>query len=156
MLEKPSFLLFGLDLCSLMEAALLPPYNLEGADLWDYREEHVLSLSSALEHAVSSIKEAQKWYKRQYDKKTRTVPLRTWRLGLDPLPPRRDRQTEEALQTVAWPLPCHYCQQARCHSSQSVLPRRRTYPGALVPCVSSPTSSASWLLLVQWQPQMPR
>ena len=75
-LEKPSFLLFGVDLRSPTEAALLPPRDLEGADLSDYREELVLSLSSAREHAVSSLKEAQKRYKKQYDKKARTVPLR--------------------------------------------------------------------------------
>ena len=75
-LEKPSFLLFGVDLRSPTEAALLPTRDLEGADLSDYREELVLSLSSAREHAVSSLKEAQKRYKKQYDKKARTVPLR--------------------------------------------------------------------------------
>ena len=75
-LEKPSSLLLGVDLCSPTEAALLPPRDLEGADLSDYQEELVLSLSSACEHAVSSVGGAQMWYKRQYDKKARTVPLR--------------------------------------------------------------------------------
>ena len=36
----------------------------------------MLSLSSAREHAVSSVREAQKRYKKQYDKKARTVPFR--------------------------------------------------------------------------------
>ena len=36
----------------------------------------MLSHSSAREHAVSSVKEAQKRYKKQYDKKARTDPLR--------------------------------------------------------------------------------
>ena len=36
----------------------------------------MLSLSSAREHAVSSVQEAQKRYKKQYDKKARTDPLR--------------------------------------------------------------------------------
>ena len=75
-LEKPSFLLFRVDLRSPAEAALLPPRDLEGADLSDYQEELMLSLSSAHEHAVSSVREAQKRYKRQYDKKARAVPLR--------------------------------------------------------------------------------
>ena len=75
-LEKPSFLLFGVDLRSPTEAALLPPRDFEGADLTDYWEELVLSLSSAREHAVSSVREAQKRYKRQYDKKVRTTLLR--------------------------------------------------------------------------------
>ena len=59
-LEKPSFLLFGVDLRSPTEDALLPPRDFEEADLTDYREELVLSLSSAREHTVSSVKEAQK------------------------------------------------------------------------------------------------
>ena len=50
--------------------------TLKGADLIDYREELVLSLSSAREHIVSSVREAQKRYKRQYDKKAREIPLR--------------------------------------------------------------------------------
>ena len=32
-LEKPSFFLFGVDLHSFTEAAVLPPHDLEGADL---------------------------------------------------------------------------------------------------------------------------
>lgn len=65
-----------MDFRSPTEDALLPPCDLEGADLSDYREELVLSLSSAREHAVSSVREVQKWYKRQYDRKARAVPLR--------------------------------------------------------------------------------
>ncbi len=54
-LEKPSLLLFGVDLRSPTEVALLPPHDLERADLSDFREEFVLSLSLAREHAVSSF-----------------------------------------------------------------------------------------------------
>ena len=71
--EKPSFLLFGIDLKSPTEASLLPPDPLTPTDLDSYREELVLSLSSARELAVTSIREAQKSYKSQYDKKTNTV-----------------------------------------------------------------------------------
>ena len=66
--EKPSFLLFGIDLRSPTEAALLPPDEVHPCDLRDYREELVLSLSSARELAVESIREAQHRYKSQYDK----------------------------------------------------------------------------------------
>ena len=71
--EKPSFLLFGIDLKSPTEASLVPPDPLTPTDLGSYREELVLSLSSARELAVTSIREAQKSYKSQYDKKTNTV-----------------------------------------------------------------------------------
>ena len=74
--EKPSFLLFGVDLRSPTEAALLPPRTIESVDLTDYREELTLSLSSARELAVSSIQDAQKRYKHQYDKKARVASLR--------------------------------------------------------------------------------
>ena len=71
--EKPSFLLFGIDCKSPTEAALLSPELLEPVDVSDYREELVLSLSSARTLAASSIKEAQCRYKAQYDKKTHPV-----------------------------------------------------------------------------------
>ena len=45
--EKPSFLMFGLDLRTPTEAALLPASPLEPTDVEDYREELILSLSSA-------------------------------------------------------------------------------------------------------------
>ena len=69
--EKPSFLLFGIDLRSPTEVALLPPDTVIPCDLSDYREELMLSLSSARELAVSSIREAQGRYKRQYNKGAR-------------------------------------------------------------------------------------
>ena len=71
--EKPSFLLFEIDLKSPTEASLLPPDPLAPTDLGSYREELMLSLSSARELAVASIQEAQKSYKSQYDKRTNTV-----------------------------------------------------------------------------------
>ena len=71
--EKPSFLLFGIDLKSPTKASLVPPDPLTPTDQGSYQEELVLSLSSARELAVTSIREAQKSYKSQYDKKTNTV-----------------------------------------------------------------------------------
>ena len=74
--EKPSFLLFGIDLRSPTEASFLPPESLDPTDLGSYREELIVSLSSARELAASSIQEAQKSYKTQYDKKVRVVNFR--------------------------------------------------------------------------------
>ena len=74
--EKPSFLLFGIDLKSPTEASLLPPDSLDPTDLGSYREELILSLSSARELAVTSIQEAQKSYKAQYDKRARPIEFR--------------------------------------------------------------------------------
>ena len=54
--EKPSFLLFGVDCKSPMEAALLPPEPLEPADVSDYLEELVLSLFSAHTLAANNIR----------------------------------------------------------------------------------------------------
>ena len=71
--EKPSFLLFGIDCKSPTAATLLPPEPLEPAEVSDYRQELVLSLSSARTLAANSIKKAQRRYKAQYDKKTRPV-----------------------------------------------------------------------------------
>ena len=56
--EKPSFLLYEVDCRSPTEAALLPTEQLGLTEISDYREELILSLSSARELAVSSIKAA--------------------------------------------------------------------------------------------------
>ena len=68
--EKPSFLLFGVDLRSPTEAAFLPQSELEWTAPEDYREEVVTTLSSARALAVEAIEEAQKTYKASYDRKT--------------------------------------------------------------------------------------
>ena len=67
--EKPSYLLFGFDCRTPTEAALLPPIEWEATDMADYREELVMSLSSARELAAQSIQQAQRKYKRNYDRR---------------------------------------------------------------------------------------
>ena len=69
--EKPSFLLFGVDCRSPTEAALLPSGTVDPTDVDDYREELILSLSSARELAVTNIRAAQRRYKEQYDRKSK-------------------------------------------------------------------------------------
>ena len=69
--EKPSFLLFGWDCRSPMEAALLPiSGDAETTTVEDYQQELILSLSSARETALKSIHKAQKQYKAGYDHKS--------------------------------------------------------------------------------------
>ena len=75
--EKPSFLLFGIDCRTPSEAALLPPTHSEPIkEFTDYRQELVVSLSSARAEATKSIREAQRRYKKQYDKKQYQVELK--------------------------------------------------------------------------------
>ncbi len=69
--EKPSFLMFGVDVRTPTEAALLPPNPVEPCEVEDYREELVLSLSSARKLAAQAIQQAQKKYKTTYDRKAR-------------------------------------------------------------------------------------
>ena len=76
--EKPSFLLFGMDCRTPTEAALLPPTQLMPTEVEDYREEVILSLSSARELAAKAIQKAQKRYKTQYDRKS---TKRKYRVG---------------------------------------------------------------------------
>ena len=52
--------MFGLDLQSPTEAALLPADPLKPTDVRDYREKLILSLSSARELAETNIREEQK------------------------------------------------------------------------------------------------
>ena len=65
--EKPSYLLFGMDLRSPTEAALLSPTEIEPRDVRTCREELTISLSSARELAAQSIRQAQQKYKASYD-----------------------------------------------------------------------------------------
>ena len=58
--EKPSFLLFGIDCRTPSEAALLPQTQLEEVEEFnDYRQELVVSLSSARSEALKRIRKAQ-------------------------------------------------------------------------------------------------
>ena len=71
--EKPSFILFGLDLKSPTEATFLHPDALCLTDLYSYQEELMFSLSTACDLALSSIRQAQQNYKTQYNKGVRVV-----------------------------------------------------------------------------------
>ena len=64
--EKPFYLLFGFDCRTPSEAALLPPTEWEATNMAEYREELVVSLSSARETAAQAIQRAQK---KDYDKR---------------------------------------------------------------------------------------
>ena len=57
--EKPSFLLYGLDCRSPTEAAYLPTTDIHPIDVKDYREELMVSLTSARQIATSCIQRAQ-------------------------------------------------------------------------------------------------
>ena len=69
--EKPSFLMFGVDCRSPTEAALLPATPMEPTEVDDYREELILSLSSARKLAAANIRSSQHHYKKYYDRKAR-------------------------------------------------------------------------------------
>ena len=71
--EKPTFLLFGLDCQSPTEAALLPPHELNATS--DYREQLMLSLSSAWKLTCEMLKKAQKQYKKGSDKRCHETDL---------------------------------------------------------------------------------
>ena len=74
--EKPSFLLYGVDCRSPTEAAFLPTTEVHPMEASDYREELMLSLSSARQLTASCIQKAQGKYKKQYDRKARKSTLR--------------------------------------------------------------------------------
>ena len=67
--EKPSFLLFGVDCRSPTEVEITPPSNWNPTNVVDYREELMLSLSSARQLANETIQETQRKYKAQFDRK---------------------------------------------------------------------------------------
>ena len=76
--EKPSFLLYGMDYQYSTEGALMPPSLLKPTELTDYREEFVLSLSTARELANLYIQKAQAKYKKYHDKQAK---LSTFKIG---------------------------------------------------------------------------
>ena len=76
--EKPSFLLFGWNCRSPTEAALLPvSKDTHPTTIEDYREELVVTLSSARDTALESIRKAQRRYKGSYDRKSDHYTYRT-------------------------------------------------------------------------------
>ena len=74
--EKPSFLMFGVDLRSPTEAAIAPAEAVHGCDVTDYKQELILSLSSARELAVTNIREGQQRNKERYDQRVHTKKLK--------------------------------------------------------------------------------
>ena len=66
--EKLSFLLYGVDLRTPTEAAFLSSTPPQLTDIVDYREELMMSLTSARELAAASIRSAQQRYKKSYDR----------------------------------------------------------------------------------------
>ena len=74
--EKPSFLFFGFDCRHPTEAATLPSRSLKLTDVADYREELVLSLSTARALTAKSILKAQEHQKTGYDKRAKPSRLR--------------------------------------------------------------------------------
>ena len=74
--EKPSFLLFGFDCRHPTEAATLPTKPPSLTDISDYREELVLSLSSARALAKKSMTRAQHVQQAEYNKRSRPSKVR--------------------------------------------------------------------------------
>ena len=76
--EKPSFLLLGHDCRTPTEACYLPTTPAQVGSVEGYREELMISLTSARSLAVQAIQKAQERYKRNYDRKATytTTPMR--------------------------------------------------------------------------------
>ena len=66
--EKPSFLMFDVNLRSPTEAAFLNPSKVTPSTVEDYKKKVMLSLSSAHDLAVKAVKKSQDQYKRLYDR----------------------------------------------------------------------------------------
>ena len=76
--EKPSFLLYGRDLRSPVEAELLTTEHQPPLTAEDYREQLVQTLASSRQLAETTIRKAQKRYKGQFD---RRAQQRHYRVG---------------------------------------------------------------------------
>ena len=71
--EKPSFLLFGVNLQSPNKAAFLSPFKLEPTSIEGYQEELMQTLTSACTLAAENIRVAQTKYKKYHDKHAKPV-----------------------------------------------------------------------------------
>ena len=71
--REASYLLFGVDLRSPTDVTLYPESPVEPADISDYREEMVTSFALARQSAVSVMTEAQKKYKKYYDRNSKPL-----------------------------------------------------------------------------------
>lgn len=147
--EKPSFLLFGIDCQSPTEAALLPPTTLRPTKVADYREELMLSLSSARELAAKNIQAAQKRYKQLYDRHSHS---KAHQIGAGEIPSGGEWAAAEAVPTMAWTLPGHWQGGSRYHHGESLLSREGADTGTPIPSVSLSAKVASRVLLV-WRDQ---
>ena len=78
--EKPSFLLLGHDCRTPTEACYLTDTPAQVTSVEDYREELVLSLTSARDLAAQAIQKSQERYKRNYDRRS-TYTTTPWRVG---------------------------------------------------------------------------
>ena len=153
--EKPSFLLFGMDCRVPTEAALLPPEPLTMTDVGDYREQLILSLSSARELAATNIQAAQQHYKRYYDRNTnqREYKLGDWVIVWFP------HEESSKLRKLSRPWHGPY-RIVRCDDTDVTIvkvyfPDEGTIQ---VHQMSLPLSTTitSWVLLVWREPQMTR
>lgn len=71
----------------------------------EYREELILSLSSARELAAMNVQAAQLRYKQQYGKTARPAGYQVGDWVLVRFPAEKNKKEEEALSTMAWPIP---------------------------------------------------
>jgi len=93
--------MFGVDLITPTKAALLPPTPLESGDNDDYKEEVVLSLSSAWKLAAESILRAQQKYRIAYDRMAMEKDYRVGDWVLVSFPQEEEREIEETLSSLA-------------------------------------------------------
>ena len=139
--EKPSFLL---NCQTPSEAALLPPAS---ATVADYREQLVLSLSTARALAVDSIKQAQEKYKRLYDRKSSPSHLKVGDWVFVRFP--QDEVGKMRKLSRPWHEP--YRIGTKCYSGEGLPPLGCGDSGTLVTCGTVSKRASTWILLVWGQ-----
>ena len=79
--EKPLFLLFGIHYRTPTEAAYLWPSSVQPDAVNDYKEELMLSPSSAREITAANIQKAQEKYNKSYNRNANCSTLQSWCMG---------------------------------------------------------------------------
>jgi len=102
--EKLSFLLYGQDLHSPVEAELLSPEQHPPMTTEDYREQLLQTLASSRQLAETTIHKAQRRYKGQFDRRAQQRHYKVGDWVMVKYPPRRTRKNEKALTPLAWTL----------------------------------------------------
>ena len=149
--EKPSFLLFGRDFRTPTEVYFMPASPVYVGAVEDYREELMVSLSSARELTVENIQKAQEKYKRNYDRRVSTPssPMKCGDWVLVHFPHEESGPNRKLSRPWHGPYRIISVNDPDLSIVKCVFPAGSVNPSAPVPSESVSSKLPQWVLLVR-------